>query len=149
MESVVVGGVKYQFARFATQAHARLVVNAGQPGAASLLIDDDADFEIQALSYFADLAGAAQTDSGRVVPLITVQISDGQSQRPLLGRVPPPLPTVAGHQGLPFLLPERHIAVRRSTVDFAYQNFSAGSNYGLQLVLIGRKLFGGPRPSGV
>ena len=48
----------------------------GATATGNIQIQADADFEVQKLSYFADIAGAAQTVTTQVVPLTTVLIVD-------------------------------------------------------------------------
>lgn len=139
--AVRIGDVEYAYSVFSVYTHDRFVLNAGLSSVQSIQIDKDADFEVQALGYFADVAAAAMQDSTRVLPLVSLNITDGQSQRTLF-RKPVALPAIAGYQGLPFILPQRFLYVANSVIELTYTSFvAAGTNYGLQLALIGRKLY--------
>lgn len=138
--AVRIGDVEYAYSVFSVYTHDRFALAALGQSTQSIQIDKDADFEVQALGYFADVAAGAQTDSTRVVPLVLVNITDGQSQRTLF-RKPVALPAIAGKEGLPFILPQRFIFVANSVVELAYTSFAAATAYNLQLALIGRKLY--------
>lgn len=113
---------------------------AGANTSGSFVVDADSDFKLTKVAYMADLAGAAQTDSGRVVPLVTVLIKDQGSGRDLMSK-PVPLPAVFGDGRLPFILPAPRIIRRKATVIATLANYSAATAYGLRLSFIGVKLF--------
>jgi NAD(P)-dependent dehydrogenase (short-subunit alcohol dehydrogenase family) len=113
------------------------------PGATAtdnIQIQADADFETQKLTYFADIAAAAQTVTTQVIPLITVLITDAGSGRQLMN-VATAIPALFGDGKIPFILPTSRIFAARSNITFQVSNFDAAVTYNLRLSLIGTKLF--------
>ena len=113
---------------------------AGATATDNIQIQADADFETQKLTYFADIAGAAQTLTTQVVPLITVLIVDAGSGRQIMN-VATAIPAFFGDGRIPFILPTPRIFAARSNVTFTLVNFSAATTYRIRLSLIGTKLF--------
>lgn len=140
---ITVAGIEYSYADPSAYTHDQVTVNAGNPGQASIQIDKGSDFEVFSLAYFADIAGAAQTDSSRVIPLMRVQFNDSGSQKNWFLK-PVPVSSYAGDGRLPFILLQRRIILGNSTVDLSFTNDAAATNYRIQIVLHGRKLYGGP-----
>ena len=103
-------------------------------------IQADSDFVLQKMTYFADIAAAVQTDSSRVVPLITLQIVDAGSGRNLL-EAPAPIASLFGEGDLPFILPTPRVFVARSNIELTVANFSAATTYNLRLSFIGYKAY--------
>lgn len=103
-------------------------------------VQADSDFALQKLSYFADIAGAAQTADSRVVPLITLQIIDTGSGRNLFESAVM-IPAIFGTGELPFVLPTPRVFAARSTITLNVANVSASTTYNLRLNLIGYKIF--------
>lgn len=115
-------------------------VAAGATSTGNINIQADSDFVLQKLAYFADIAAAAQTDSTRVIPLMTVQIKDTGSGRDLL-ETAAPVSNVFGSGRLPFILPTPKLFLARSTIAITVTNFDADSTYNLRLSFIGYKVF--------
>lgn len=113
---------------------------SGSSAQGSINIQADSDFVLQKLCYFADIAGAAQTNDSRVVPLVTLQIVDAGSGRQLF-EAPAPVNSVFGYGALPFILPRPRVFFARSTVDISVANFSAATDYDLRLSFIGYKAY--------
>ena len=67
-------------------------------------IEASSDFVLQKLSFFADIAAAAQTQSTQVLPLIRLQITDTGSSTTLFNQAVP-IPAVFGTGQIPFILP--------------------------------------------
>lgn len=103
-------------------------------------IQADSDFILQKMTYFADIAAAVQTDSSRVVPLITIQIIDAGSGRNLL-EAPAPISSLFGEGDLPFILPTPRVFFARSNVELTVANFSAATTYNLRISFIGYKAY--------
>jgi hypothetical protein len=112
----------------------------GQSGTGNIAIQADSDFVIQKLSYFADIGGAAQTADNRVIPLMTVQLTDTGSGRQLFEE-PVSIPALFGTGELPFILPTPKVLPARSTFQVDVANFSDSTTYRLRLSFIGYKLF--------
>ena len=117
-----------------------LALAQGTTAVGSINIQADSDFVVQKLTYFADLAAAKQTDSSRVVPLVTIQITDSGSGRNLM-EAPTPITNVFGTGELPFILPQPKLFLARSTISISVTNFDAAEDYNLRLSLIGYKVF--------
>ena len=104
-------------------------------------IEADSYFKAQKLTYFADLsAGAAITESARVLPLVSILITDTGSGRQL-SNTSIPIPALFGTGELPFILPTPKVFKPRSAVSFKVSNYSAGTTYDLYLNLHGCKLW--------
>lgn len=113
------------------------------PGAANqgaIQIQADSDFELTKFTMFADIASAAETESTRVLPLVTIQITDTGTGRQLFSS-PLPIPAIMGDGRIPFILPVPKIFSANASVAVAVANFSAATSYGLRLCLIGAKIF--------
>ncbi len=140
---LTVAGVEYSYADWSGYTHDQLTVAAGNPGESSIQIDKGSDFEIFEINYFADIAGAAQTDSSRVVPLMRVNFNDSGAQKNWFLK-PLPVTSIAGYGALPMILLQRRIVLGNSTLTVNYANDAAATDYRIQISLIGRKLYGGP-----
>lgn len=137
-----IGGKQYVARDFYTYEEDFLVADliAGATLNGSIEIQADSDFVWQKAAFFADLAGAPQTDSSRVLPLVTVQLVDTGSGRNLL-ELAAPITSLFGSGELPFVLPIPRLFFARSTVQVQISNFSAATAYGLRLSFIGYKAY--------
>lgn len=107
----------------------------------ALPFDQDSNFIWQKTAFFCDIAGAAQTDSTRVLPLITVQITDSGNSQGYMN-APVPIPALFGDGRLPMVLPAPQIVRPNSTLQFNFTNYAAATNYAnLRILLIGVKRF--------
>ena len=106
----------------------------------TIRIQADSDFILQKLTYFADIAAAIQTDSSRVVPLVTLQVIDAGSGRNLL-EAPAPISSLFGEGDLPFILPTPRVFFARSNIELTVANFSAATTYNVRLSFIGYKAY--------
>lgn len=122
---------------------------AGANANGNIQIQADADFKWIKSTYFCDLAGAAQTESTKVIPLETVQINDSSTGANLFSAAVP-VPSYFGRGELPFILPVPYIFKARSSLSFTLTNYSAGTLYtNTRLSLIGCKIYrGGMPPAG-
>src|SRR3990170_4799346 len=117
-----------------------LTIAPGAQQTFNINIQADADFRILAGTFFADLAGAAQVDSTRVLPLVTVLLTDTGSGRHFMDR-PVPITEICGTGELPFPWPQPKIMRARSTLQVQAFNFSAATTYSLSVAFIGVKLY--------
>ncbi len=109
-------------------------------------ISADSDFYLTAMTYFSELAGAAQTDSTRVIPLLTVQFTDTGSGRQLFNQAAP-LHAIAGDGTRPYRLIHPRLFRRSTTIQTQATNVSAATTYTTTFIcLIGFKLYGAPAP---
>jgi hypothetical protein len=106
----------------------------------NITIRAHADFVIHKLTMFADLAGAVQTDSSRVLPLITLQITDTGSGKQFFSD-DIPIPALFGSGTLPFILPGPRIVAANSTLQFTFTNYSSATTYNTYLALIGVEVY--------
>jgi hypothetical protein len=117
-------------------------IAAGATSTGFIQIEAEADFLVQKLTYFADIAGAAQTLTGLVVPLVSVVILDTGSGRQLMNEAVP-IPTLFGDGRLPYILPTPKLFSKNSRINTTFANFSAGTAYRLWLNFEGKKIFTG------
>lgn len=109
---------------------------ASASATAQISINAEGDFVLTKMSYAADVAGAAQTDSSRVIPLVNVSLTDSGSGRNLQN-FPVPISTMAGSEGLPFNLPVPRVFKANSNLSITFTNSSAATTYNVTLCLIG------------
>lgn len=115
---------------------------SGTTATGAINIQADSDFVLQKLTYFADIAAASQTDSSRIVPLASVQITDTGSGRNLMESAAP-ISNVFGTGEIPFILPQPKLFLARSTITITVANFHASATYNIRLSFIGHKVFRG------
>jgi len=123
-------------------AFSTIAIPANSAGSASIVIDSDADFEMDSLTYFAfpTSTPASQTQASRYIPLITINIQDtGTSEFIFSQQVN--IDTVAGTGERPAKLRKPRVFASRSNVTLYYSNVQA-DNVTLTVVLRGRKLVG-------
>lgn len=117
-------------------------VASGTSQTGSINIQADSDFVVQKLTYFSDVSGGAQTDSSRIIPLLSVQITDTGSGRNLMESAVP-ISNIFGTGQIPFILPQPKLFLARSSITISVDNFSNSTTYNLRLSLIGYKVFRG------
>lgn len=108
-------------------------------------IDASAYFVWCKTTYFAANANASQTENTRLIPLVTVQLTDSGSQRQLFD-IPQPISNIAGHEGIPQILEQPYLYRPNSNISGRFVNFDAAVTYvNLYLTLIGYrvKMLGG------
>lgn len=125
---------------FFVYATPSIALAAGASSSTSVVIQADAAFELQKLAFFADIAGAAQTESTRVLPLVTVQLTDQGAGRQLFS-VPVSVPSLFGDGRIPFILPTTKVFSANSAITVDLVNYSAATAYNVRLDLIGTKIF--------
>lgn len=106
----------------------------------SIQVQADSDFELQKLTHFSDIAEAAQTEDSRVLPLVTLQITDSGTGRQMFN-TPVPIPAIMGDGRIPFILPTTKLFSKNSSVSFTLSNYSAATTYNIRIQLIGAKIF--------
>lgn len=121
-----------------TLAFAALTAGVASQGA--IQIQADSDFELTKFTMFADIAAAAETEATRVLPLVTIQITDTGTGRALFSS-PLPIPAIMGDGRIPFILPVPKIFSANASVAIQVANFAAATDYNLRLLLIGAKIF--------
>ena len=107
----------------------------------NISIEADSNFLVVKASYFASIAGAAVTDSTRVIPLVSVSITDSGSGRNLQN-IPIQISSLAGNDGLPMVWAIPREFKASSNISVTFTNTSAATTYtNLSLALIGVKQF--------
>lgn len=119
-----------------------LVLAAGGTFIGNINIDADTDFKLTKLSQMSDIAGAPQTESTAVIPLVTMDVRDAGSGRTLMN-IPIPMGAIFGAGRLPFILPVPRIFTSRASIAITLANYSAATTYNIRLAFIGTKLFTG------
>lgn len=114
---------------------------AGGSSSGNINIQADSDFKIQKLTYFAsDNSNSSQTDGTRVIPLVTVLLTDSSSGRQLQDSAQP-ISNLFGTGEIPFILPTPKIFQSRSTLTVQVNNFDALLTYNIRLSFIGAKMY--------
>ena len=107
----------------------------------ALPFDQDSWFIWQKITVFCDIAGAALTDSTRILPLVTVQLIDSGNAGGFMSG-PVPIPALMGDGRLPLILPAPFLISPNRTLTFNFTNYSAATNYAnLRVQLHGIKRF--------
>lgn len=115
-------------------------IAAGGTSQNSFTVQADSNFLWQYGCYQADIAGGAQTNDTRVVPLLTATIQDASSGRQLMSQAVP-LTNLFGTGMLPFLLPSPRFFRAQTQVTVNLANYSAGTTYNVKISFIGTKFF--------
>jgi len=102
--------------------------NAAPNGQSTIQIDSGVDFYWIATTMQADLAGAAQTESGIVIPLVNVLINDTGSRKNLQN-IAIPVASIAGFGERPYRLIRPRLFRAASTINFTWTCIAAASTY--------------------
>lgn len=104
-------------------------------------IDADADFYLIALTYQADIAAAALTESANLIPLINLLITDTAAGKALSNN-PVPLPAFMGDGKRPYRLIRPRKFAAAATIQLAYTSYvAAGTTYNVTTVFHGYKQY--------
>lgn len=106
----------------------------------TIRIQADADFILQKLTYHADIAGALQVSADRVLPNVSVQLTDTGSNRQLFIE-PIPIPSIFGSGQLPFILPNPRLIRKTSVLQVDFTSFEAVETPNIRLAFIGYKYY--------
>jgi len=102
-------------------------------------IEADSAFIVEKMAQMSDIAGAAQTDASRVIPLVRASIRDTGSGRNLQDEAVD-ITSMAGDGRLPAILPVPRIFQPRSSIIVTFENYSSATTYAnVSLYLIGYK----------
>ncbi len=112
----------------------------GASGQGTFTIQADSSFLWQEGCFFASVAGAAQEDSTRILPLMSLTIQDTSSGRQLMSAAVP-VTSLFGYGSLPFILPSPRFFRANTQVTVSVSNFDAAVDYDLKLSFIGTKFF--------
>lgn len=115
-------------------------ISVGGTLTTNILIQADSDFVLEKLTYYADIAGAAQTASTKIVPNVSVMLtSTGSGQNLFSANIP--IDSVFGSGGLPFILPFPRLFPANSTLQISLTSFEAAITPILTLNFHGRKRY--------
>lgn len=106
----------------------------------SIVIQADADFALEKLTYSADIAGATQTNSTRTVPNVSVLLTASSSGAHMMNNAAP-ISGVFGTGDLPMILPYPYILNANSQLQITLVSFEAAVTPSITLNFIGRKLY--------
>lgn len=115
-------------------------VAPGAASTASFNVQADSDFLWTSAAFFADIAAGAQLESTKIIPLMSILITDTGSGRQLMNTAVP-ITSLFGDGKLPFMLPRQRPFRANSTVTATVNNFDAAATYNLRLAFIGEKGF--------
>lgn len=107
---------------------------------ANVNIQADSAFLIQSHTYVADIAAATQTDATRVIPSVTVLLTDSGSGRQFMDAAVA-VGALFGTGLFPYVLPQPRLMAARSNLVVQATNFDAAATYNLRLYFNGVKLF--------
>lgn len=103
--------------------------SAAANGQSNIQIDNGYDFYWVAMTHQADLAGAAQTESSRVIPLVTLLMNDSSANRNLANN-PSPLETLSGTGEFPYRLIRPRLFPSNTVITFTWVSYVAsGTTY--------------------
>jgi hypothetical protein len=119
-----------------------LALVAGTAANLTVQTPSDAEWWWNASHYMADIAAAGQTDSSRVVPLVTLLVNDGFTGRNLSSNVVAqngiPLSSMfGGREPMPLGKPLQFAP--NSFITISVFNYDAANTYNLRMALIGYK----------
>ena len=106
----------------------------------TIAIEADSNFYLNAITYQADVSGAAITQDTNPVPLVTLLLVDSGSSRQLMSAAVP-LGAIAGTGTLPYRLPKPRLFMRTSSINWTLTNYSAATTYGVNVILHGFKVY--------
>ena len=104
-------------------------------------IEAESNFIWVKTSGFADIALAIQTYNTRVVPLVTIQVTDVGSGRSLFSG-PTAWSNVVGWGEIPYMLPIKRKWQANTAIRVDVVNLTAATTYNLRLTFSGIKNFG-------
>lgn len=117
-----------------------LALAGGAVANGNIVVQADSAFKLTKLGFFADIAVATQTESTRVIPLVTIQITDTGSGRNLFAN-PVAIPALFGIGPLPHILPVPRLFLPRSNIAVTVTNLTVATTYNLRLAFEGSKIF--------
>lgn len=111
---------------------------AGAIETVNIAIEADSYFIIDKMSYFARITATTLTENSRLVPIVSCKITDTGSGRNLMS-AGVQVSALAGHEGLPFVLPIDRWLKANSTLQFEFTNQSTDIYADFVLYLHGSK----------
>ena len=118
-------------------------ISSVAPAATGIInLDADSDFYCCALTYQADIAGAALTESTNLLPLVTLNIVDSGSGKALMNG-PILIPSFLGDGKRPYRFVRPRVFMANATINLQFNAgfLAAGTTYNIQVVLHGYKIY--------
>lgn len=98
-------------------------------GTSTIQIDNGYDFYWVAMTHQADIGGALQTESSRVIPLVTLLMNDSSASRNLANN-PTPLETMSGTGEFPYRLIRPRVFPANTVITFTWASYVvSGTTY--------------------
>lgn len=113
----------------------------GATSTVTIQFDNNSIFTWLRACVRADIAGAVQTPSSMVIPLVTLQITDTGTGMSFMNG-PTAVEAIAGTGQLPYVLPTPQLIQPNASLQFAFSNYSSATTYAnLQFILQGFRTF--------
>lgn len=105
-------------------------------------LDADSNFYCCALTYVADIAGAAYTESTWLLPLLTILITDSGSGK-ALSNGPLLIPGMMGDGKRPYRFVRPRVFMANASIQLSFNAgfMAAGTTYNIQTILHGYKVY--------
>ena len=105
-------------------------------------LDADSNYYCCALTYQADIAGAALTESTNLLPLVTLLLTDSGSGKALMN-TPLLLPAFMGDGKRPYRFVRPRVFMANASIQFSFNAgfLAAGTAYNIQVILHGYKVY--------
>ena len=119
-----------------------LVTSLAAAGISTVIsnIDQSAYFVWCKTTYFATIANASTLDGTRIIPNVTVQLTDSGSQRQLFD-IPQTISNIAGFGGIPQILEQPYLFKPNSNISGRFVSYEAAVTLtNLYLTLIGYRV---------
>lgn len=119
------------------------LANATPIGNIIINFDADSNYYLCALTYFADIAGAAVTESGWPLPLVTMNLVDSGSGKALMNQ-PVIIPAIMGDGKRPYRLVRPRVFMANASIQIALNAslMAVGSPaYNISITLHGYKIY--------
>ena len=117
-----------------------LLLLAGTNTSDIIAIDGGSDFIILASTFEADIAGAAQLHNTRVLPAVTILLTDSGPGGDLMDN-PVPIPCMFGTGQFPYVWPQPRLMIAKSTLKGSFVSFEAAVTNSIRLQFHGVKVF--------
>lgn len=116
-------------------------IAANGNGTVQINIESDSQFVVQKLAYFVtDAAGTTQTNDSRILPNLTIQITDTGSGRNLQNEALP-VTSICGEGDLPHILSTPKTFKANSIITTVLTNFGSDNLDNVFINFIGKKVF--------
>jgi hypothetical protein len=120
-----------------------LGISSAAPAATGIInLDADSNYYCCALTYFADIAGAAVAESTWILPLVTLNIVDSGSGKALMN-APQIIPAIMGDGKRPYRLVRPRVFMANASIQLSFNAglMAAGVTYNISVTLHGYKVY--------